>query len=380
MIESTKVFSAEPVSIRPPRNFHPCDAALFRERDSFVVPNASINVYSNIVAVGRGTMRYKGKFLNECFATKRCLRQFLQRRKHWQMYAEGLISRTIKFEKPSAWICDNWSTAYYHWFCDALPRLQGLSRQQRLDELTLFLPARAARFPYIRDSLRAFSLGDVRTLGRLQRVRCRKLFVPEHPAYTGFFRPELMSEIRDRLRAMVGSTKQTAGKTRISESYPSSPTGNNKRIFLSRADASRRRLTNEASLNAVLRNHGFETVVANDLTWFEQLELFHDVSHLVSIHGAGLTNMLMMPAGSRVLEIRDSSESTPDCYLTLASACGHDYYYAPSQRVDSSASIHEGDVTISPAALDQAIDQMVCEPDVSVHYSRLKPTSSNSLF
>ena len=199
----------------------------------------------------------------------------------------------------------------------------------------------------------------MRTLGRLQRVRCRKLFVPEHPAYTGFFRPELMSEIRDKLRAMIASTA-----------------GNNRRVFLSRADASRRRLKNEANLDAVLRNHGFETVVANDLTWFEQLALFHNVSHLVSIHGAGLTNMLMMPAGSRVLEIRDSSESTPDCYLTLASACGHDYYYALSQRIDSSASIHEGDVTISPVALDQAIDQMVCEPNVSVHYSRLPSASS----
>ena len=359
MIESTKVFSAEPVSIRPPRNFDPRDAALFRESDRFVVPNASINVYSNIIAVGRGTMRYNGKFLDECFATRRCLSQFLQRRKHWQMNAEGLISRTSKFEKPSAWICDNWSTAYFHWFCDALPRLQALSRQQPLEELTLFLPARAARFPYIEASLRAFSLGDVRTLGRLQRVRCRKLFVPEHPAYTGFFRPELMSEIRDKLRAMIASTA-----------------GNNRRVFLSRADASRRRLKNEANLDAVLRNHGFETVVANDLTWFEQLALFHNVSHLVSIHGAGLTNMLMMPAGSRVLEIRDSSESTPDCYLTLASACGHDYYYALSQRIDSSASIHEGDVTISPVALDQAIDQMVCEPNVSVHYSRLPSASS----
>ena len=75
-------------------------------------------------------------------------------------------------------------------------------------------------------------------------------------------------------------------------------------IYLSREDAKVRRMVNEAELAAALEEIGFQKVVATDLSFAEQVRTFANASALVSPHGSGLTNMLFLPEGAPVLELR----------------------------------------------------------------------------
>ena len=57
----------------------------------------------------------------------------------------------------------------------------------------------------------------------------------------------------------------------------------------------------------------------------KQAEMFADVDVLVSLHGAGLTNMLFMPRGSLIVEIMPGAYDKPT-YRGLAGLLGHRYH------------------------------------------------------
>lgn len=88
-----------------------------------------------------------------------------------------------------------------------------------------------------------------------------------------------------------------------------------RRIFLDRRPMVQRRLTNMDQIAPILARHGFETVFAEDLTYPEQAALFAQASHVVGLHGAGLTNLLFcnLP-NTRVLELTSRGLMNPHFY------------------------------------------------------------------
>jgi capsular polysaccharide biosynthesis protein len=76
-----------------------------------------------------------------------------------------------------------------------------------------------------------------------------------------------------------------------------------KRLYVSRSDASLRRLANERQVEAVLRSRGFTIVVPGALSLVEQIRLFKGAEAVVGPHGAGMTNIGFCRPGTRVLEL-----------------------------------------------------------------------------
>lgn len=88
-----------------------------------------------------------------------------------------------------------------------------------------------------------------------------------------------------------------------------------RRIFLDRRPVVQRRLTNMDEIAPILARHGFETIFAEDLSYRNQAALFAQTSHLVGLHGAGLTNLLFcdLPR-TRVLELTSKGLMNPHFY------------------------------------------------------------------
>lgn len=77
-----------------------------------------------------------------------------------------------------------------------------------------------------------------------------------------------------------------------------------RKIFLNRKSTFQRTIKNMDELLPILREHGFEIIYAEDLSYSEQVRLFSEVRFFVGIHGAGLTNLLHADIPSlHVLEI-----------------------------------------------------------------------------
>ena len=68
-------------------------------------------------------------------------------------------------------------------------------------------------------------------------------------------------------------------------------------VFLSRADARKRIMVNEAELATRLEQEGYAIVSPGALSGLEQIALFRDAALVVGQHGAAFTNLLFAPRG-----------------------------------------------------------------------------------
>jgi len=93
-----------------------------------------------------------------------------------------------------------------------------------------------------------------------------------------------------------------------------------RKIFISRDDARSRKLLNAEKLMMALR--GWETVTLQSLTIREQVKCFSEASHIISTHGAGLTNLLWCEPGTKVIEIQDIKMIDKKVYPVLSHHLG----------------------------------------------------------
>jgi len=101
----------------------------------------------------------------------------------------------------------------------------------------------------------------------------------------------------------------------------------NRRIFITRHKSRLRFIENSSEIEAICRDYRYEIVDTDKLTPSQQIELFAGASHVVAIHGAGLTNMAFCPPGCHVLELFPPPELgyLPYHYILLAKMKGFSY-------------------------------------------------------
>ena len=102
------------------------------------------------------------------------------------------------------------------------------------------------------------------------------------------------------------------------------PSDFGERIYISRENARRRRVSNEAGLWAQLEARGFRRVHLETLAWAEQIAVFRHARVIVSPHGAGLANLVFCRPGTRVVEFFQRAYVNP-CFWRLAALQGLDY-------------------------------------------------------
>ena len=332
----------------PPVNLDPRDGHLFASASCYELPDARVQVLNDVELHGRGRIRHQNQYLSEGFAAPQHFESWLKQRSHWRAGFENLVSPVRRFDRPAIWITDNWSCGYFHWMCDALPRLELALEVFPAGELTLMLPNKFHRAKYFLESLKAFGLREIQILNRFERIECKELVFPSHLAMTGNHRPETLAKMRSRFQ-------EECGVKRVRQ---------NNRIYISRRLANRRRIANEDAILPILKRHGFETLVAEELSWGEQVETCASAQLMVSNHGAGLTNMMMMSPGAKVLEIRNTSNQDLNCYFTLADALNHPYFYLLASKVNPEKPSHWADVVVDPKELDQTLSRI---PETLAH-------------
>jgi capsular polysaccharide biosynthesis protein len=106
-----------------------------------------------------------------------------------------------------------------------------------------------------------------------------------------------------------------------------------RRLYVSRNDAKKRRVVNEADLLDALLPLGFEVVTLAGMSFAEQVRLFSEAKVVVGPHGAGFTNMVFAAPGAVVVELF-SPTYINGCYWALANASGHRYGFSVGSACD----------------------------------------------
>ena len=202
-----------------------------------------------------------------------------------------------------------WTQGFFHFLCDALPRLVCI---EDLDNHILLLPESHKSYD---DLIRNyFSLKDVIYFDYETVFKVPNLSIVNHTASPGNYNNIIINKLRNVFLS----------KRKLESPF--------EYVYISRKNARGRRIKNENIFEKELLNLGFKVINAEDLDREETLNLFSKTKLLVSIHGAGLTNMLWMQPNTSVLEIRTPNDITNLCYFTLASELSIDYYYMFSSK------------------------------------------------
>lgn len=111
--------------------------------------------------------------------------------------------------------------------------------------------------------------------------------------------PPVSRALADRLAEAFAAVYGTPTRGSAPASAPVAGT----RLYLSRQGGKLRNVTNAASFEGLLAEHGFQTFHARDDNHPDQIARFAAAETVVAVHGAGLTNLLFCRPGTKVIEI-----------------------------------------------------------------------------
>jgi capsular polysaccharide biosynthesis protein len=134
-----------------------------------------------------------------------------------------------------------------------------------------------------------------------------------------------------------------------------------RRLYVSRADAPRRRLLNEDKVLEVLAPSGFECVVPGQMPFEEQVRTFAEADVVVGICGAGLANMVFMPPGGTVVML--SPSSVPGVFFwDIAHHLDIEFVALWGPNADPTDRGQHPDFRVDPGLLEDAVAR-VLKPD-----------------
>jgi hypothetical protein len=233
---------------------------------------------------------------------------------------------------------------YFHWWVDTLPRL-AVAEASGIRHFQVIVPEKMEdwqrqsleRVGYPSD--RWVPFGD-------EQWRVESLLFPSVLGYSGMVRPWAT----DWLRRKLGLHKSSSGK---------------RRIYLRRETLGYRRVANEFEVLPILKSFKFEAMETRGMPLKDQIKLFSGAECVVSIHGAGLTNVIFSPPKTRVVEFMSPHPAyTNTCYYSLCSALGHRYAVIFGKHpgrvaADTAPRRWVEDLIVPPDALEETLSMLL---------------------
>lgn len=178
-------------------------------------------------------------------------------------------------------LISQWSTGFYHWFMDALPRL-ALLREFPADTRVL-VPARLA--PYQEQTLAWLGLEKRHRPTHERHLLIENYFFSSPTAMTGCYDAVSIGFLRESF-------------LKHADLFYTPP----RRFYIQRVGQSRG-IINEPEVLDFFRNKGWAIVAMENLTLGQQIRLFSEAEAICTLHGAALTNLVWCKPGCRVLEL-----------------------------------------------------------------------------
>ena len=205
----------------------------------------------------------------------------------WHVIAPNIISpgQYRRMDGLTVSLVAVWGNNYFHWVTECLTLLCSLD----FDKITRILIPRWYE-PFVLESLVILGLADKVVLWDEQKTTVNLYHTsPQRP----------------------GGYPQQSGLENLRRCFNVKGTGS-KRIYISRKDASKRRVVNEQDI--IKHLEGFEVVKLRGMSFRQQLDYFAEVGEIVAPHGAGITNLLW--TGTKLTELFGDYHHT--CYAFMA--------------------------------------------------------------
>ncbi|MGF1492956.1 MAG: tetratricopeptide repeat protein [Microcoleaceae cyanobacterium] len=231
--------------------------------------------------------------------------------------SSNALPESTQLKGTVAFLSVQFGVVFYHWMLDVLPRIHLIQAAgYDLNQIDWFV-VNQYQYPYEQESLQLLKLPPERILTSRQvpHIQAPRMIVPAYQSEYCFKPPPWVVTF---LRNTFLSGQQS--------SFGTSETPVNHRIYISRHNATCRRLVNEAEVTDYLAQHGFQTVQLENLSLRQQAVIMSQAEVVIATHGSGLTNILFCSSGAKIVEILSPAWINP-CYWHLSSICQLDYFY-----------------------------------------------------
>ncbi|MUK87455.1 DUF563 domain-containing protein [Ornithinibacillus sp. L9] len=212
-------------------------------------------------------------------------------------------------------------TNYWHWLHDTLGRFHLLQLSGfRIDKYVL----PPLTLPFQRETVKMLGIPEEKILQLTpgKHLQAKNLILPSVPFNTGTCVKWTVEFLRDSFLK--------------SKSHTSSL--NFERIYISREDASWRKVSNEPKLMTVLNKKGFRKVTLSSLTVQEQIDIFSSAKVIISSNGAGLANIMFCQPGTKIIQL---FTSTSDEFIKIGQYLGLDYRFLKCRIANPASKAHE---------------------------------------
>ena len=228
-----------------------------------------------------------------------------------------------------------WSRNYWHWIIDCLTKLEGVEFYQKQTGVKPILIIDSKPSVWQIDSLKllGYSPNDCiqwnnssmhvkRLVISSYRRHYDKVYTVESPLAARWVRQRMLSNISDDKSAKSFSSK----------------------IFISRRQASMRRVINENDVLEALSNFGFVDYVLEEMSFIDQVRLFSQAKIIVAPHGAGLTNIIF---AQQLTIVELFGSSLPPCFANLSRGLGFQYGCLKCQAPHTKMRLQDSDMIVN---------------------------------
>ncbi|AUC60792.1 TPR repeat domain protein [Cyanobacterium sp. HL-69] len=199
---------------------------------------------------------------------------------------------------------------YFHWLFDILPRIHLLEKASiDWDDIDSVVVDNRCQFQ--RETLDIFGIpaSKIVPLSFPTHIEADELIVPSFPSAIAWMPPWSCQYLRTKI---IGDN--------LNKETP------HKKIYISRAKSSNRRLINELEIITILQQYNFEIVNLELLSVRQQAELLNQAKIVISPHGSGLSNLVFCQPNTKVIEICSPNYVYP-CYWLVSNILELEYHY-----------------------------------------------------
>ena len=228
-------------------------------------------------------------------------------------YFKARIRRRFRTDlKAVVSLCTAWSSNYFHFYRDFLPKILLLEEANIDPAVPVLIPDDLFDQPFFQEAIRS------KRLSRWNFITPRGQFIKSGSTVfcsakqydlivrSGASEPEVLSSAAAGTKYLE-SPAEVLALLDLSDDLPL--TSAQRRLFLTRSSARERNLSNYDELEPLLRSWNFETIDTDGMSLREQAQLFRECRHVIGIHGAGLVNIIHAHDHDlSVLELRQPGE------------------------------------------------------------------------
>jgi hypothetical protein len=231
-----------------------------------------------------------------------------------------IIGKAIHF-------CDDYSTNYFHWITECLPRMWVIDQFSEYATVPLLVDEKLP--PSFIESLHM-----VKGEREIIRIRDHRFCEVEELLY-----PSVLSVVHDNYgdpKNIDDALISREGVEYVRKSFLKENSKGWRKIFIARKSPGYRNLLNSEEIEQMLVDDGFEIVFPEKLSFQNQVKIFSQASVIISQTGAGLTNLIFAPSGCKVFALTTKAIHNYYAFNMLADACQVELQYILGDAVPGS--------------------------------------------